>query len=267
MYNARIDKLIGEEAYSDVLFYPKNGADVKTEDVNDLIEESYIKPIENDKKIFVINSAENMNATAQNKLLKTLEEPPKNVIILLGASNDFSLLPTVKSRLIKLTIPPFGDGQLYETLKGEFTDTERLKEAIACADGTVGKTVSLYLNDRLHALIDLAEDVIINMQSSKAVLSYSVRINATKEVQQFISVLELLLRDLLCYFTGKEELVKNKAALERTKTAKGFSVGAIVYALEKLNEAEKRNYFHSNQTVLVDYLLFQILEGKYKWQK
>ena len=205
LYNARLDKLIDSESYSDVLFFPKNGTDVKTEDVNALIEESYIKPIENENKIFVIANGENMNASAQNKLLKTLEEPPKNVIILIGATNDFSLLPTVKSRLNKLTIAPFSDGQLFETLKKDLSDEEKLKEAIACSDGTVGKVISLYNNEKLHGLIDLSKDMLINMQSSKDVLSYSVKVSATKEVQEFISVTELLLRDLLCYYTKQEE--------------------------------------------------------------
>ena len=267
IYNARIKNLIDGENYPDVLFFPKNGTEIKTDDINAIIEESYIKPIENEKKIFVISNAENMNTSAQNKLLKTLEEPPKNVIILIGATNGFTLLPTVKSRLNKLSISPFSDEVLFKALKEDFVNEQKLKEAIACADGTVGKVVSLYNNEKLHGLIELAKDMLINMQSSKNVLSFSMKIQATKEVSEFISVCELLLRDLLCYYEGKEELVKNKTVIQETKYAKGFSVGAIVYALEKLNEAEKRSYFHSNPTVLVEYMLFQILEGKYKWQK
>jgi DNA polymerase-3 subunit delta' len=72
-----------------------------SEEVNELIEESYLKPIEGDKKIFIVNRAESINHVAQNKLLKTLEEPPKGVHIIMGATNEHALLPTIKSRVKK----------------------------------------------------------------------------------------------------------------------------------------------------------------------
>ena len=60
-----------------------------------------------------------MNASAQNKLLKTLEEPPKNVHILLGATSEYPLLATLKSRVKKLEIPPFDNQTIYKAL-GQF---------------------------------------------------------------------------------------------------------------------------------------------------
>jgi hypothetical protein len=51
------------------------------------------------------------------------------------------------------------------------------------------------------------------------------------------------------------------------QNAKNFSVGAIINAIEKTNEAFERKKFNANPTMLLEWLLFQILEGKYKWQK
>ena len=259
-------KLIENNAYSDVVFYPKNGQSVASEDVNELIEESFIKPIENDKKVFVLSQAQTMNASAQNKLLKTLEEPPKGVHILIGATSEFPLLPTVKSRVKKLEIPTFSKEKLFDALIGKYSDKERLLSAIACGDGTVGKAVKLYSDEGFKEITELVLDVLVNMKSSKDLLDYSTRILAV-DVDEFISVLELSLRDMLCCFEEREQLATQNQWTKKLKDAERFSRGAIIYALEKINEAQKRKKFNANPTMLIEWLLFQILEGKYKWQK
>jgi len=260
-------KLIDGESFSDVYFYPKKET-VLAEDINSLIEESYLKPIESDKKIFVIDRAETMNASAQNKLLKTLEEPPNNVHIILGATTEFSLLPTVKSRVKKLEIPAFSADKLFEVLKNDCPDEKRLKSAIACGDGTVGKALSLYGDESLQAITEMVSDVIINMKSSKDVLKYSTMICSSKcDIAKFLSVLELQFRDMLILSQGKEDLVGGVDVANKLKSAERFNAGAIIHALECITEANKRRKFNANPTMLIEWLLFQILEGKYKWQK
>lgn len=260
--------LIEKNAYSDVYLYPKTGESVTSEEVNSLIEESYLKPIEGDKKIFILTHAETMNAAAQNKLLKTLEEPPENVHILIGATSEFPLLSTVKSRVKKLEIPPYASERLFSALKEDCPDAEKLSAAIACSDGTAGNAFALYNDQTLKDVTDLAVEVIVDMQSSKDVLKYSNKIALSKcDISKFLSVLELLFRDLLAFNEKGEAFVSNKVAFEKIKDAKNFKVGSILNALEKITEAQKRKKFNANSTMLTEWLLFQILEGKYKWQK
>ena len=245
--------LIEEKAHPDVFFYPKGQA-VATDDVNSLIEESFVKPIENDKKIFVINHAETMNATAQNKLLKTLEEPPKGVHIIIGATSEFPLLSTLKSRVKKLEIPPFSSQKLFDALISDYPDSQRLNSAIACGDGTVGTAVAI--------------SVLKDMKSSADVIAFSNKVSANKGgFNQFLSVIETLLRDLLVYKEGKGDLAFNQNTLKEIVDAEKFPVGAILYALEGITEVNKRKKFNANATMLTEWFLFHILEGKYKWQK
>ena len=264
----RACRLIESNSHPDVMLFPQKGEAVLAEDVNTLISESYLKPVELHKKIFIINHAESMNASAQNKLLKTLEEPPENVCILIGATSEFPLLSTVKSRVKKLEIPPFDEDILYKVLKDEYSDSARLKKAIACGDGTVGKAIALYSDDNLSEAIELAEDTIVNMKSSSDVLEYSVKITSLKcGLDGFLPVLELVLRDMLVSFQGEKSLVANSETAKKVSNATGFCTGAVINALEKITEANERKKFNANPTMLIEWLLFQILEGKYKWQK
>ena len=266
--SCRTCRLIDEKSFTDVLFYPKKAGAVLTEDVNSLIEESYLKPTQNEKKVFVICNAETMNASAQNKLLKTLEEPPKNVHIILGATSEFPLLQTIKSRVKKLEIPLFSAQKIISALSADCSDEQKLISAVACGDGTVGKALALYGDENLSTAIELAQDLIVNMKSSAQVLDYSMKISALKiDFSEFLSVLELLLRDLLVSTENGEQLVINKKSFEKTKSAQGFCTGAILHALEKINECYKRKKFNQSETMIIEWLLFQILEGKYKWQK
>lgn len=261
-------RLIEQETHPDVHFYPRAGASVSADEVVDLIEKTNLKPVEGDKKVFVLTGAETMNASAQNKLLKTLEEPPAGVHILIGGTSEYPLLPTVRSRTKKLEIPAFSAEKVTDALKSECTDTDKLASAVALSDGTIGNALALYGDENLATVTETAISVITGMKSSRDVLKYSAKITALKsDLDEFLSVFELLLRDLLTCREGKENLAQDKRALKETKKAEGYNTAALVYALEKVTEAKKIKKFNGGGVMLVERLLFSVLEGKHKWQK
>ena len=268
MDRCRNCSLIEANAHPDVILYPKKEGNILTQDVADIIAESHIKPLECDKKIFILSNAQTLNLPSQNKLLKTLEEPPKNVIIILGATSEYPLLQTVKSRLKKLEIPAFSNEQLFDALKEEFFDERKLKRAIACGDGTVGKAVQLYGDEKLAEISALAVDTLINMKSSANVLDYTQEILTTSpNEEEFLSVLEVLLRDVLLILNGKGDACGSSDAFKVVKEGVNFSVGAVIHAIDCVHKAFEKKKFNANSTMLIEWVLFQILEGKYKWQK
>ena len=99
-------------------------------------------------------------------------------------------------------------------------------------------------------------------------LLYSNKITTSGvKVEQFLAVLELFLRDMLAINQGREDLAMNQNQVQALKEASRFNTGSLIHALEKVTEAHKRLKFNANPTMLIEWLLFQILEGKYKWQK
>ena len=209
-----------------------------------------------------------MNAPSQNKLLKTLEEPPRGVHIIIGATSEYPLLTTLKSRVKKLVIPPFSGEQLFNALISDYPDEEKLTRAIACGDGTVGKAVALYGDENLTETVNMAEEVFLSMRSSRDVLEFSDRISGLKDgAEEFISVLGTLCRDYMLYVNGEENAIFNKVALNKIKKAEGFTAGAIVYISDRIAESEKRLAANVNPQAVIERLLFDFLEGKHKWQK
>lgn len=246
-------RLIGKEAYADCDFYPKDGEKIKTADSDDLVSKTIIKPLENDLRLFVLCGAESMTAEAQNKILKTLEEPPENVCILIGASSDSAILPTVKSRVKRLDIPPFTDNELREALKEECPDGVKLESAIALGGGKIGSVIRSYRDGETEKLRKFCEDVLFSMRSSKEVAAYSSKINKDN-LKDFVAILKSEVAKLL---------VKDKVKAKDN----GYTTGALLAIADMLTEKERAIYFNANTTMVADGILLSILGEKYKWQR
>ena len=252
--------LIDKKSFTDVVFYPK-GKKIVVSDVDDLIEKSYYKPLESDKKGFVLTDVSEMTVQAQNKLLKTLEEPPKNTYILLGATKVYSLLPTVLSRCKRLDIKPYNEAELYSYLAPINGDSDRLKSAVRLSGGKLGEALNRYETGEGTRAEELAINALINLNSSSEIAEFSAKITKEK-LHDFISSLASLVSSALGV------ALNNKAESESVqKITKSVSVGALIHISDKIRIAEKAVYYNGNLTAVLDGLLFGIVEGKFKWSK
>ena len=246
-------RLIDKEAYADCDFYPKDGDKIKTADIDDLVSKTIIRPIESDIRMFVLVGAENMTAEAQNKILKTLEEPPRNVCILIGATTDNALLPTVKSRVKRLDVPPFSDGEIKRALGDEYPDKAKLESAIALGGGKIGSVIKAYTDGNAEKMQTFCREVLFSMRSSKDVAKYSSKINKDN-IKDFISILKSEVANLL---------VKDNRKAEDY----GYVTGALIAISDMLSEKERALYYNANAVMVADSVLLAILGEKYKWQK
>lgn len=246
-------RLIDKEAYADCDFYPKDGDKIKTADIDDLVSKTIIRPIESDIRMFVLVGAENMTAEAQNKILKTLEEPPRNVCILIGATTDNALLPTVKSRVKRLDVPPFSDGEIRRALGDEYPDRAKLESAIALGGGKIGSVIKAYTDGNAEKMQTFCREVLFSMRSSKDVAKYSSKINKDN-IKDFISILKSEVANLL---------VKDN----RKAGDYGYVTGALIAISDMLSEKERALYYNANAVMVADSVLLAILGEKYKWQK
>lgn len=246
-------RLIDKDAYADCDFYPKDGDKIKTADIDDLVSKTIIRPIESDIRMFVLVGAENMTAEAQNKILKTLEEPPRNVCILIGATTDNALLPTVKSRVKRLDVPPFSDGEIRRALGDEYPDKAKLESAIALGGGKIGSVIKAYTDGNAEKMQAFCREVLFSMRSSKDVVKYSSKINKDN-IKDFISILKSEVANLL---------VKDNRKAEDY----GYVTGALIAISDMLSEKERALYYNANAVMVADSVLLAILGEKYKWQK
>ena len=86
----------------------------------ELIDDVYEAPISCDKKVYIIDDAELLNISAQNAILKTLEEPPRYVVIILISHNLSSFLPTIISRVNKISFSKLDNQLLKMYIKNNY---------------------------------------------------------------------------------------------------------------------------------------------------
>ncbi len=94
-------------------------------------------------KVAIIECADKMNIAASNALLKTLEEPTKNTVIILTVQNDDMLLPTILSRVHSLRLMPVDNKILFDDLKSTYGDVDLYKEIIGWSRGLSGLAIRL----------------------------------------------------------------------------------------------------------------------------
>ena len=109
--------------------------------VDDIREGCHFLSLKSDKiKVLIINLADDMNENAQNALLKTLEEPYPNTLLLLLCENVGRLLPTILSRCQKLHLHPLSLKDIEIALKKKYSDLaeDDLKTLAFLSEGTIG---------------------------------------------------------------------------------------------------------------------------------
>ena len=260
----RTCKLIDSKTHTDVIWYPKDTAKIVVSDIDELVEKSYLKPLELPIKAFCLTNASKMTVQAQNKLLKTLEEPPENTFILIGTSSVYPLLSTVLSRVKRLDIPPFVDSEIKAFLQPLGYDIDKLNDIIPLCSGRVGEVIKRYESNEGSVAVSLAKAVLTELKSSRQIAEFSAKI--TKDIlKDFISALANLVRVAISFSVDKNRVEAfSELALSVLDST---SVGALIFISDKIRDAEKQVYFNGNHQAVVDGLLFGILEGKFKWSK
>lgn len=105
------------------LLEPEEGKQVLAVDqVREMVGEFSYTPQISSRKVAVINPAEAMNSSAANSLLKTLEEPSGDAVLILISHSPASLLPTIRSRCQQVAFPPPSRGEAIEWLSSQLDD-------------------------------------------------------------------------------------------------------------------------------------------------
>ena len=151
--------------YPSILILPKEKKAISIEEIREIQQFIKLKTIgsNNIRRLICIFNAENMSIEAQNALLKILEEPPIDTLLIIATSSYDSLLPTIRSRAqsISVSVPTVDQ---YTKIYGNETE-EAISRAYLMSDG---------LPEIMRAIINSEDnDVMSDIQQAKAILSGS----------------------------------------------------------------------------------------------
>ena len=222
-----------------------NRRDIRIEQVREIESFLNLTPYEGANKVIIVDGAELMNTAAANALLKTLEEPPADSMLLLLTANEDALLPTIRSRCSALYLKPVAKEDLEERLTRDYAADKETAERIArISRGCFGRAVSALRHsqaleqrdadlERLREVCESGLDVRFDYAAEVAT-QFSRDREATREL------LYLWLRwwrDLLLVKEGAEQYLHNA---DRTDTlrlqATQLSTGDVVAFIKRINQ-------------------------------
>ncbi len=134
-------------------------SEIVVDDVRGLGEFMHMTPAMGDWRVAIVDAADEMNRNAANAVLKILEEPPPNAVLLIVAHAPGRLLPTIRSRCRRLALQALGDDTAMQLLAAYAPDTkpdERTSLA-GLAEGSIGRALELSSAGSLNLYRDMVE--------------------------------------------------------------------------------------------------------------
>ncbi len=196
--------------HPDIIFLQhEKPASIGVDDVRDqLVGDAQIRPYNGRYKIYIISDAEKMTVQAQNAILKTIEEPPEYVIVLLLTANDRALLDTIRSRCVTLNLKPVPDDVVKEYLMDQIQIPDYQADICAAfAQGNIGKAVRLASSEDFNAIKSSAMRLIRSAGDMEisAIIDYVKEVQDYRiSIQDYLDILALWYRDMVYYKATKD---------------------------------------------------------------
>jgi DNA polymerase-3 subunit delta' len=125
----------------------KKQGQIGVDEAHDIVRKLSLKSYEGGPKVMVIWMAERMNTAASNKLLKLVEEPPSQTVLIMIAEDEEQLLPTLRSRCQVLHFPPLPLAVIEEGLVKKGASREEAAQIAQEANGNFNRAMDLMLQD------------------------------------------------------------------------------------------------------------------------
>ena len=213
--------------------------------VREVQREATLKPYEGRCRVFIFDRAEHLSEEAANSLLKILEEPPEQVIMVLLASDAGGLLPTIVSRCQQLQLRPLPVPRVAHELEARYdADHEKAEEIARLSGGRVGWALEALSEpdllarraERLSAIESAVRGGLEERFSYSAKLAHSFGADRESTLQE-LALWQEWWRDVLVIKEGAPDLVTNLCRVDTLRpVAVALSAEQIADAIMTVQE-------------------------------
>ena len=209
---------------------------IKIEQIREMQRKIAEKPIISENKVYIIDDADKMTTEAQNCLLKTLEEPPEYITIILICSNENNLLSTIKSRCTRMYFEPIEIEKVKKYIMNQHIFENVNEEVLKLSQGSIGKALKLLEHQSLYEHL---EEILEHLSDRDLIDILSMSEEIYKSKEEISSILEYM----------------NVFALKLSKKNINY-----IKCIDTIEETKKRLKANSNYDMCIDNLLFNIWE-------
>lgn len=213
-----------------------DGASLKIDQIRQMQKKILEAPIISKNKVYIIDDADLMTTEAQNCLLKTLEEPPEFVTIILIGSRENSFLSTIKSRCTIIKFQEIENEQIKEYFSKNYEISNISEEMLDIYGGSIGKA------EELKDKQELFSNII--------------------EIIKKIKILELpeILKKADIIYKSQEDKIDILEAMNVTLYKMSKQDNRYLNCIDIVEDTKKRLNANANYNMSIDNMLFKIWE-------
>ena len=217
-------------------------------------------PHRGNRRIFLIDHVDRANDQAANSLLKTLEEPPPHLILIMTAENAYDLLPTIRSRAVPFHFAPLGAEEMRAFVSARQLDEPDRRIMLAAGSPGVAASLDLEAYDRRRAamLALLKTAAGAAPFSAWAPAAEAIGRSKNEKLESYLKVLYDLLRDLLLLRNGGGDIRNRdiRRELEALASRADFAwIRKAVVRVDEIAELVRRNI---QKTIALDALIVEL---------
>ena len=229
-------KKLASGQHPDLHFLEPDGAFIKIDQVRELQKELSYRPFEAPKKACIIDGAEKLNQSSGNALLKTLEEPPGNALMILITPERSAVLPTILSRCQTLQFQPLSAELIEGRLVRDQFPGEAARVAATLSGGSLKRGMEIAADGVLDGRGSFLERVLaLNLREVNALFAAAEELAADKEgLPGLLELLLSFLRDVLIYRSTPGALANADLEQLVAREAERCSEQRVMALLEQL---------------------------------
>ncbi len=243
--------------------------DIRISSIRQIKNQIYLTGKTGKRKIFIISKCDMMNPNSSNALLKILEEPPKDSVIILTTSRINSLLPTIIGRCQKIKSDDISSSLIFEYInsKEPGISEPEAKFFAELSEGSITKCNEI-LEENLIELREKVMDILTSVVTGQNIklgkeIDFITGKKDKERIKKFLVLLIIWFRDLTSYSNNNEKLLINTDKIDRiSRFAKNFSSDnyRIINKIEEAIRDLDSNIFPE----LIMYNLFLFLKSSVK---
>ena len=240
------------------------GRVIKIEQIKELQRDAALLPYEGRCKVYIILNADEMNAEAQNCLLKTLEEPPPAVVLILNTTSASMLLPTVMSRCQQINLGLLSPLEIEQALCERWgVEAERARFLARICGGRIGWAIEAASDPEVEAgraqQLDTLRRLLVSTYGERFEIAERL---ASQPTEALARVLDLWLgwwRDLLLVRGKCTELVTNIDCVgELAELAERWTIDQISAFIGSIQTTRQYLYQNVNHRLALEVLMLDL---------
>jgi DNA polymerase-3 subunit delta' len=252
---------IAEGTHPDIALVKPEGGVIKIAQVRDLCRVLSMKPFEGEMRVAIIIDAHLMNPSSGNALLKILEEPPEQTLLILTARQTSDLLPTIVSRCQHIRFNPVSRTALSEALtRHHGFGADESSTVAALAGGSFSRALAMkhsgWMGRRDWLITELDR---LGSSPIHVVLALSEKLSRNRDaVFDIFEIMFSWFRDLLIVTRDPAKVINQDRLDLVQKACRRYAANELIYSVNAIKTAQTHVEARTNVRLSMDHLLLLI---------